>query len=448
MKILFAFSLLLFVQFYCQFVYAEGPLATIPKPTKVIIIKNKFGFSLELPELKGRCRYAFLSEGIRGILDCEGRFPSFSKTVPIQANPYIKQFRFGTHPDKLRIVIDLLTPAPVALVKEEKANFFSFNFGGLETKNSEIKPEVLKNSEVVAEKEATIKSKPVAPVVVGGFQSTNSKIKLEEPKNENVIAKKEATINSKPVAPLLVAGFQTTNSEIKLEELKNENVIAEKEATLKSEPVAPLPAELPISVENLQITFNEGERLIRDLIVTNNSSSQFSVSVDCYPEADLLQKKGDDVQTVSDNLNPSPRKFTLGPNQKRAVRFLLTFGKPNSVANKELLFVARFSNPDGDEIAPKVRFTYVPKESLPDLVSTPINGGLKLTNAGTAGVELSSGRCCRGGECESVNLSQLPAGGSVLLNVSEDCQLEFVRKYQGSFQKFKVRKEILNDASH
>ena len=69
-------------------------LSELSVPTKIILIQSDDEYSLELPQLKTDCQYSFLAEGLRGIIDCKGKFSPFSKTITVKTNPFVKQLRF------------------------------------------------------------------------------------------------------------------------------------------------------------------------------------------------------------------------------------------------------------------------------------------------------------------------------------------------------------------
>lgn len=424
MKRLFSCCLLIILA--CSSVWADE-LFNITVPTKIVISDLNSELKIELPTISSKCTYEFLEEGLRGVIDCPGTFPSFSKTFPLKANNFIKQVRIGIHKDKLRIVLDLVISIPSSLNTAQSKNNFKFSTPAPSRTVGKVPEKPIMFAESVENVQRIIPTPTENPAIKKPTVAPTPTVRVTEiPVTTPTPTAKPTEIPTPTVVPTKISSnFPTITKEKELSE------------------------ELPLALETLEVNFNEGDRLIRDVVVTNNSGSQKIVTVDCYLDLEH-QAKSEEVHSDNDSpgsLTPSPRKFTLGDGQKRAVRFILALKDSVGKSDSEISFVARFSDPDGELLAPKIAFTYVPKQLLPKLVATPLNGKLKLTNSGNASVELSAGKCCRLDDCQAVNTTHLGAGRSVTLDVPEDCQLEFVREFKGSFQKFKVGREILNDAS-
>lgn len=409
-------SCLLLIVIACSDSFAEEKLLDLTSPTEIRILQSALDLKVELSSINSECSYGFLEEGLRGFIDCPGVFPPYSKTLPVLQNNFVKQIRIGTHKDKLRIVLDLYVPLPVSSNISKIKNTFIL---AVESSKKELS------------------EPPGKPIVYKTINTTEPKVEVT-------------------LAPTSTPTPQPTSTDSPKE---LPTVTPSPEIVLPTPEATPIEQEsmvsgvgggsLPLSIEFLQISFNEGERLIKDISVSNSSDSQLTVVVDTYP--DLLGSEnlveGISADRPLGTLTPSPRRFTLGAGQRRTVRFILTLNDSLVKIDKEASFIARFSDPEGELLAPKVNFDYIPRRLLPNLVSMPIDNGIKLTNSGSAGVELSSGRCCRLDDCQAVDVTYLAAGQSVTLDIPEDCQLEFIRKHKGSYQRFKVSREIINDAS-
>lgn len=426
-------------------------LLTLKDPTKIVISNSTSELKIELPSINSTCSYGFLEEGLRGIIDCPGQFPSFSKTVPLKSNNFVKQIRIGIHKDKLRVVLDLFVALPSSLNTVTTKNVFKFTTVA-DTQavgQPPAKPLLLGRS---IEPSPTPPSLPTEiPVVETPTVTPTQIVEPTTTPTANVTAIVTATPSLTATAtptpePTTIATLAPTPAP---SPIIVPTEIPALSPTGDTGAVKETSEELPLGLETLQVNFNEGDRLIKDVVVTNNSSTLRSVTVDSYLDLDGGVKADEglsDDEPVG-NLTPSPRKFTLGNGQKRSIRFILALKNSVTKSDHEISFVARLSDPDGELLAPKIAFTYVPKQLLPKLVSTPLDGKLRLTNTGNARIELSSGKCCRLDDCQGVNITHLAAGRSVVLDVPEDCQLEFVREFKGSFQKFKVGREIINDSS-
>jgi P pilus assembly chaperone PapD len=85
---------------------------------------------------------------------------------------------------------------------------------------------------------------------------------------------------------------------------------------------SPQPGQAQIAVDNVLLHMKAGKRPIVNTIVRNGSKSVFYVE----SEARLLINPGggsEEKAVPADDLLLSPKKFSLGPNQERAIRLLL-----------------------------------------------------------------------------------------------------------------------------
>jgi len=300
----------------------------------VVQIDSKVQIIFE--DLKKSCTAEYIAEGAREVLDCPEIAGQTNKVLALKTNPFIKQIRLGTHPDKLRMVFDLaVTKEPLLKVsREDKRSIFTLSF------------------EPVGLDQASLEPVSIEPVALdkGSFDPPSPEEKvLESP--------------VKPTEQPISISHETSG-------------------------------EKPLSVESQLVNFVEGERLIKDVSVTNTSGSQLSVTVDAYPfvskrsEAALDSDTGVLDTLALDTLAPdtftpdtftlSPRKFTLGAGQTRSIRLLLVINDNNLKTDFEREFKVRFSDEEGNELAPQILAVYSPKLSLPKLVARPLWGKIQL----------------------------------------------------------------------
>jgi hypothetical protein len=420
------FALLLFL-FSSETAFSESQSSLIKgkAPFELSVVDDGDGVVIFLNS-SVQCGFQYLATGYRAIFDCTQIKIPQNQTIILEENPFVTQLRLGSYPDKIRIVADLkIAEVPqLESAKEKQGYNYKLSFKG----------EQLRQTSITSIPDGQIKALEVPPAPTAAPTEIPPPNPTEPP----------PAIEESAQTPSSVLPFVKPDT---VEEMINEpESPAPTPTPVASIQLAPeiQNLERPLSIETLDIRFTEGERLIKDVVVTNQGGYQLNVNIDSYPVT--LSSNENDLAIVKDTLTLSPRKFTLGPDQKRAIRLLLIISSERKDSEQELQFKVRFSNDLGEELAPQISVAYIPKGSLPNLVSIPFDGKLKLKNNGKSSVRLRSGKCCRGTDCQPVAVTKLNAGESKLLEVPEDCRLEFINEDLNGFNRFFVDREIETDA--